>query len=258
VNRVATAQGGVSPEEKAMIYIIGLSFSVEMGLKGAWEDTIGWVATAWRGPDKTAEDRFDALVAEDYGRFLEQTPWYEYDFAGRRAQLWRDVPFSRTSMVRAVERRVEMTAEWSVKAVYAKVLRAAAGLAPADLRIRSVVRGLDDTDPATDPRITRVRDMGDGLSLIETPRYGAFTEVVLGLAGRGRTIEEIAGNRVILVTVLAPDDITLDGDRSVFSEAMQARPGWRRVGVMADVPQLARDIRTWQRQGAVVEHLYDY
>lgn len=259
-NRIAARSGGGDLQMKTMLYTIGLSFTAEMAVKGLYETTLGRLFAWLRGPERTEEDRFALRVAEDYARFLQQTPWYEYPFAAEVARLWRETSFEGPDLARKAERRLALSAEWGVKAGYAALLRKAAGLAPADLTIRSVVLGLDATDLAVDPRIAVVADLGGGRTLIETPRYRAFSEVLRGLAGRGRTVVEIAGNDRILVTALVPPgkNVDMPAADTIFALPIQSRPGWRRVGLDAEVPRLAALIGALERQGAVFEHAYDY
>ena len=96
--------------------------------------------------------------------------------------------------------------EYGTKAVYGAVIgwASATALGAAELEISTVVVGLQPGDVGHDPRITIVRELGGGHTLIRTPRYQAYTELVIALARRGRDIAEIAGNRRILITVLAP------------------------------------------------------
>ena len=260
VNRIASAQGGGPLDEKIMLYVIGLSFTGELALKGAYETTLGHVFAWLRGPERTKEDLFARHVAEDYAGFLQQTPWYEYPFATRIRQLWQEVPYTQSNPLRAGERRVALTMEWAAKAAYARLIRIAAGWAPADLRIGSVVQGLDASDLAADPRITVVHVLRGNLSLIETPRYGAFSRIVAGLADRGRQLIEIAGNHAVLVTALLPSNarIDLQGVTEIFTQPVQSQPGWRRVGLDASVPQLTELIRELKSRKAVFEHVYDY
>lgn len=260
VNRVAAAQGGSEPDEKAMLYVIGVSFTAEMAIKGAYETTIGWVFAWVRGSQKTTEDRLALAVADEYARFLGQQPWYQFPFWDQVRRLWGETPFDRSSIPRALERRFALTAEWGVKAVYAKLIAAAAGLSPAELQIESVVGELDDTDRAADPDITLVRGLDDGKQLIRTPRYAAFTQILLDLAARGRPVFEIAGNDEIFATALAPPgvEVTMPGLRLIFSDDIQSRPGWRRLGLEMAVPALSQSIAALQARSVVVEHLYDY
>ena len=108
LNRIASARGGGTFDEKAMLYMIGLSFTAELGVKGAYETTLGRAAAAIRGPQRTAEDEFARCVATEYAAFLRQTPWYDYPFAARIRQLWHDVPFG-PDAVRGTERRIALT-----------------------------------------------------------------------------------------------------------------------------------------------------
>ena len=260
----ASATGPVTIDQKVTNYIIGFSFTAEMALKGLYESTIGAV-TAWlRGPERTPEDAFALRLLDDYAAFLQQTPWYEYPFAGELARFWRETPLSGGNPVRKAERRVGLSLEYAGKAAYAAAIGFAAGYDPADLSIRSVVAGLDDSDLAADPRIVRRRELGEGASLIETPRYQAFTEILRGLGARGRSVVEIAGNRRILCTVLVPPGTAIDtpidtpGASAIFALPIQSRPGWQRVGLDAEVGRVAQLIGTVERQGAVFEHAYDY
>lgn len=153
---------------------------------------------------------------------------------------------------------------YSVKAAYAAVLRYAAGYSPAALKIKSVVAGFDQSDLDADTRITKIGDLqgqsGSKATLIETPRYRAFTEILRGFGQRHRTVLEIAGNRRILTTVIVPPGLTIevDGGREIFSLPLQARPGWRRIGLDTQVERLTAQIIDVERKGAAFEHAYDY
>lgn len=256
----ASAVGPVTIDQKVTNYIIGFSFTAEMALKGLYEKTLGAV-TAWlRGPRRTPEDEFALRLLDNYAAFLQQTPWYRFPFGAELVRFWRETPLSGGNPVRKVERRFGLSLEYAGKAVYAAAIGFVAGYDPADLTIKSVVAGLDDSDLAADRRITRLRALGDGATLIQTPRYQDFTEIVRGLGGRGRSVVEIAGNDRILCTVLLPPDrrIETPGATALFALPIQSRPGWRRVGLDAQVGQLAQLIGAVERQGAVFEHAYDY
>jgi len=259
VNRIASAQGEVDPSEKVMLYVIGLSFTAELGAKGAYETTIGRVSAWLRGTEKTTEDRLAVSVAEDYASFLQQRAWYEFPFWEQVRRLHRDTPFGHSSF-RALERRFALTSEWTVKTAYAWIIGGGAELDPAALQIESVVRGLDESDRGPGSNITLRRELGDGLALVVTPRYAAFTHILLELAAHGRQIVEIAGNDTILLTALAPQgvDLELPNTRAIFAYPVRSRPGWHRDGMLVGVPSLIQTIQELQSRGAVLEHVYDY
>lgn len=255
----ATARGTISTEVKAMLYIIGLSFAAEMAVKGAYEVTIGWLTETIRGDERTPEDRFALAVAEDYAGFLQQTPWYEYPFWSTLRKLWSDVPWDKGNLVRKLERRISLSLEYGGKALYARAIAAlAAAAGPAALRIRTVVRGLDDSDLAADPRILRIESRPDGTAVIETPRYRQLTAVLAGLASRGRNVVEISGNDDIFVTLLMPPGAPPAKGQLLITVPTHARPGWRRDGVAVKVSSLADLMRSLPASGAQFEHAYDY
>ena len=258
--RVASRSGEAGLDIKAMLYIIGLSFTAEMAIKGLYEETVGRL-TAWlRGAERTAEDRFALRHWQDYARFLRQTPWYEYPFGAELARFWRETPMTGADIIRKAERRIGLSIEYGLKAGYAAVLRQMAGLAPAELRIKTVVRGLDGSDVEAEPRIAVLRELGDNMSLIETPRYRSFTEILRGFASRGRQVIEIAGNDDILVTALVPEGVSLPAGlaEEIFALPIQSRPGWRRLGLDVRVARLTDLILALDDQGAEFEHAYDY
>ena len=258
MNRHASAQGTIDSDVKAMLYIIGVSFAAEMGVKGAYELTLGRLTEWIRGDERTPEDRFALAVADDYAKFLQQTPWYAYPFGTTLSRFWSEVPWRGGSLTRKIERRFSLTLEYGVKAVYAKALGALAGAAPAATRIRSVVRGLDESDLAADPRIQRIEARADGTVVVETPRYRELTEILRGLASRGRDVVEIAGNDDIFVTLLLPPGASSPQGERLITVPQQARPGWQRHGVAVKVGALSQLMRSLGASGAQFEHAYDY
>jgi hypothetical protein len=262
LTRVVSARGPVGTDTKVMLYTIGWSFTAELAIKGAYETTFGRLFEWLRGPGKTAEDEFVAQDMEAYAQFLRQTPWYEYPFGRRLLAFWRSTPLGGKALARKLERRVVVSLEYCTKAVYGALIGYASGraLGGADLEIHSVVRGLDGSDAAREPEMRIVRELGGGRTLIRTPRYQAYTDLLVRLARRGRDVLEIAGNHRILVTVLAPPGTLppLSGVVPLFEAPIQSRPFTRRVGLDVPVEQLAAAIRTLEPAGIAVEHVYDY
>lgn len=262
LTRVVTSRSEMGLGTKVMLYWIGWNFTADLALKGAYEKTIGRAFEWLRGADKTAEDQFAARDMQAYAAFLRQTPWYDYPFGARLAAFWRETPLGGTGLPRKLERRVVFTLEYGAKAVYSALIGFASdtALGAASLEIHTVVVGLEAGDAARDRRITIVRDLGGGRTLIRTPRHRVYTDLMIDLARRGRDIAEIAGNHRILVTVLAPKGPlpALPGATALFEVAIQSIPQRRRVGLDVSVDRLAATIRALDKGGASVEHLYDY
>lgn len=259
ITRRTTRREATPGDMKVMLYIIGVSFTAEMIVKGAWEETIGRATAWWRGPARNAEDRFAADMAARYAAFLTQTPWYAFPFAANLGRFWRETEFGSPSALRSVERRFALTAEWGVKAGYGWALGLAAGLTPADLRIRSVVAGLSPEALTAISGVTVIGPAGEGL-LIETDRYRAFTERARRITASGGRFVEIAGNRRVLVTLVVPDraaPAVPDAER-LFAVEVQARPGFSRIGLDLPVERFAEAVAAAEAGGGTLEHLYDY
>jgi hypothetical protein len=96
--------------------------------------------------------------------------------------------------------------------------------------------------------------------VIETPRYRAFTKIILSLVERKRTFWEIAGNHDIFVTILMKDETRLHfaSVRQLIEVPLQARPGWVRRGFVLPVDMLGPLAQDVQKAGAEFEHAYDY
>jgi hypothetical protein len=259
VSAIASSQGIITGDVRVMLYIIGISFTGEMGVKGLYETTIGRLTEWIRGSARTPEDSFALTTAERYATFLQQTPWYEFPFGQTLAAFWTDTPILQGSVVRSLERRFALSAEYGVKSVYAQLLAQAAALAPAALTIRSVVKDFDQSDATPDVKLIERR--ADGSAIIETPRYRAFTKIVLALVEqRRRTFTEIAGNDTILTTVLTKKEssVSVPGARELFQMPLQARVAWVRRGIVLPVSELGALAKQVHAAGAEFEHVYDY
>jgi hypothetical protein len=262
--RQASLSGPASSDQKATNYIIGFSFTVEMGLQGAYERTVG-ALTEWTAEGrKTAEDEFNLALLKEYAAFLYQTPWYRFPFWEKLEMFWQRTPF--VPSIRAVERRASLSLQYAARAAYAAVMRYVAGYDPADLTIRSVVGGLAPSDLAAIRGVKVLREVtsasGTRGVLVETARYAEFDAFVRELGRHpGASLLEVAGNRRILVTVLLPDaDATVavfDGE-PIFRLPIQSSPGLKRFGIDAPVRSLVGSVKRIEDAGYRFEHAYDY
>jgi len=248
------------PGVHVMLGVIGVSFSAENAVRGAYERTVGRLSE-WAGGYRTEEDAFARRTAREYGMFMRTVPWYEFPFRIRLAALWRETPLWGSNPVRKWERRLMLTAEYGTKAVYAWLIRAgtASVYAPEDQTIYARVEGVADSVFA-DPRIVRVKPAGPGAWIVRIPRYEAFTEIVVALARQGVRFRDIAGNDEILVTAIAPRTwrYTLPRGRLLFSERIVTDRSVKRVAVSAPVESLHTILAGLEAGGARIEHLHDY
>ena len=248
LSEASAEMGGVTTDTKMTIYTIGVSFTAELLAKAAYEETVGRIATIVRGDDRSPLDDLSAGQAASYAAFLQQTPWYKWDFAGDVDALNAEAGES----VRDTERRIALGIEFTFKSKYAGVIeQAVAGVGADELRIRSVVSGLSAEALAGVTGVTVIEDRPEG-TLIETDRYRIFTGILADLAERGAEIVEIAGNNDILFTVTS-DEAAMPG--ALYSFLRQGYGDWRHL-VVVPVSELAPALRALGE--ARLEHVHDY
>lgn len=246
VARSSGPHGGVTDSTKSMVYVIGVSFTAELLAKAAYEETLGRIATLVRGTERAPLDDLTAEQARGYAEFLQQVPWYRWDFTGAA----RALDAAATGAPRDRERRLALGLEYRAKALYADAIAAAVKGTGADaLTLRMII----DRAPAASEGITVIARRPEGVE-IETPRYRALTGLLVEMAANGVNVVEIAGNDDIMLTVLS-EDARLEGAQA--SMARQGNGDYRHL-VDVKVTDLAERLRSFERDGLRVEHVHDY
>ena len=243
-----------------MLGVIGMSFWAENVAKGLYENTIG-VLTENIGFYHTDEDLFARKTAQEYAEFIHATPWYEFPFATKLKRLWTQTPLWGPEPVRKWERRLVLSVEYTVKALYGWVigLGTRSVYQPEDLVTHA---WLDDAPERifADTRIRKVKTLGLRSYIVALPRYAAFTPVVTALVKQGVRFHDLAGNNEILLTAIAPRELDLHAMSGgiVLSEEILTNPATKRIGVRVPVRTLHVILTDLPTHGASVEHLYDY
>lgn len=250
LSKASGPHGGFPSEFKSTVYTIGVSFTAELLAKALYEETIGRAATWVRGEDRAPLDDLTAQQAAEYARFLQQVPWYQWNFT-RDAAALKD---NATEALRDRERQFAVGLEYRAKASYAKVIAAAVANVDADaLRLRMIVTGLraDDFAAFDDVDVISTRDQGIE---IDTPRYRTLTELLAQWAQAGGHFVEIAGNDDILMTVVSQDTQL---DNALLSVMRQGYGDTRHL-ILLPVRDLADTLRSLGDRGLTLEHIHDY
>jgi hypothetical protein len=242
-----------------MVSVIGTSTTVEYGLKGLYERTVGRLAEATRSGDHlTPEEKLAARAAQDYVDFIRVDPWYLFDFKTRLVQLWQ-LPLGGPDTIRRMERRFLLTSEYLVKEGYARLIKLATrSIYDAPKPVTAIVLDKAGQADAAHPEFKVVADAGAG-QLATIPRYEAFTTYSRWLAAQGFNFREIAGNRGdIVVSLRVPLDFKpATGTRLLFSQPILTRANEQRVVLAMPVAALADQVR--RETGTVrLEHIYDF
>lgn len=250
LSRTASAHGAVDTETKQMVYVIGTSFTAELALKAAYEETIGRLFAMLRGPGRAPLDDLSADQAADYAAFLQQVPWYKWPFR-KDAD---DLDSYATNQLRDKERRFALGLEYRAKGAYARVIETAvANTGQDDLTLRMIVTGAEAEDIAAYEGVRVVGRHPQGIE-IETPRYRTLTNLLQQMSTDGLDFVEIAGNDDIMMTVLSDDE---GNAHAIFGTQRQGFKDHRHL-IIVKVTELADQLRTMDATGARLEHIHDY
>lgn len=246
----SAAHGGVDGATKQMVYVIGSSFTFEMLMKGAYEETIGRMATVLRGTARAQSDDLSAEQAAAYARFLQQVAWYQWPFRDDADQLAN----AQGDTFRDKERRFSLGIEYRVKAAYADAIASAVSqVGPDELTLKLVLRNVVPTDMARYENVTLIDVLPQGL-LIQTPRYRILSNLLLEMATDGIDFVDIAGNDDIMFTAVSQD---ATHPQAFYSFARQGYGDHRHL-ITVKVTQLAETLRALQSSGLTLEHIHDY
>ena len=200
---------------KTMIYVIGVSYSVEYAIKGFYENTIGRVTEWIRGSARTPQDDYARKVLQDYAAFLYTIPWFKFPF-GEKLDGLMAISAPTPSPLRSWERNFALGAEYFVKIGYAAA-------DPEGARRRQRQRAARYHVGGGDAAAGRA---GEGAAHQAGPHAHAamaagadaalqgFDRDLKGLLDQGIPLAEIAGNHEILITVIAPKAAKLGRERT--------------------------------------------
>ena len=269
--RAARPRYAVDVGTHVMLNVIGVSTAVEYGLKGVYENTVGRLSELAMPQGGTAEDRYAAQVAADYVDLIRRRGWYEFDFGAALAGLWQ-LPATGPGILRKWERRLALSAEYGVKAGYAKVIGAgtAAGYETDALERYAVLAGgplASDAIPSAvaDSAMTglrTVRTLDRGYTLVAARRYLPLRDALLALSDQAASVRiaELSGNDRVAITGTAPRGWQPPASvRPVLAYAVPADPRFVRALLEVPVRDLLDVLAGLRREHAfVVDHVYDY
>lgn len=250
LTELAAELGEIDGPTRQLVHVIGVSFTFEMLMKAAYEETIGRAATLVRGETRTPLDVLSARQAGEYARFLQQVPWYRYDFRADATAL----EAAATEAFRDRERALALGLEHRARAAYAGVIgRAVAATGFDDLTLQMVVSGLDAATLEATDGVRVLRSLPEGLE-VETPRYRELTRLLAAWAAQGADFVDMAGNDRILFTALSDTD----SRPGALANLPRQGHGDTRHLFLVPVGELAGALRGLDAQGLRLEHVHDY
>jgi hypothetical protein len=242
-----------------MLAVIGSSFTVEYGLKGAYEKTVGRLWEAFVGGAMTDEDRYAASVAANYGAFVADRPFYEFSFASALQGLWTRTSLIGPHWLRKLERKAWLSLDYGIEALYCELITLAShAVYGVEDDVTWVI--VSDAGPnsralAGIPNVKTVRAASPDTVMVRMPRYQRFTDAATVALGRGILFREIAGNTQIVVSAVV--SATWSGDLKagevLFSSPILTNRALKRIAIRVPVSELQS-----VTAALPIEHIYDY
>lgn len=245
-----------------MVSVIGTSYTVELGVKGAYENSIGRVSEWSTDGKRTPEDDYAAKVAQDYVDFIRVYPWYEFSFWNSFKGLWSQHDADSSNRFRRWERKGFLSAGYLTKSAYGGLIKVATkaiyGDADSEMMVLTTPLVPGSYQPVAKVRV--LRQFKDGSLLLVLPRYEEFRDAIMQLSQQGVGFREIAGNGHILMTCMVPEQWQYAGQGAdlLFERPILTGKHQKRVALNITVPQLKDVVQNLRKQGIPVEHLYDF
>ncbi len=263
-DRVSMLTDGLYPansEYQVMLWVIGVSTTAEFVAKGLYENTIGRF-TRWTASADTPEDLLMVKAHRAYSDLIHYEPWYVFPFSEYAGRIWSEPAFFGENFIRKLERKLSFSLEFGFKALYAKAIGYGAQTAyeASDGLVTMHMVGDPGRLTGIDPRITVLRNFGDGDLVVTVPRWGGFTEIVPKLAAAGVRFVEISGNDEIVITALSAMDNELAPDKArLLFDSMVISPANRiRSVYVVRVEDLHVALNSMSSRNIDLEHVFDF
>jgi len=240
-----------------MLVVIGTSFTAEYAIKGAYENTIGRLTEWIGGQEPVEEDRYAAQVAQDYGSFVQDRPFYEFPFFSAFHGLWTQTSLWGPHALRKWERKMWLSLDYGIEAVYCGLIKLASHAVYGVEE--DVTYALIDNAPeaifSSLAAIHKVKSVGPDSFIIRMPRYQKFTVAAKELLSTQARFVQIAGNQQIMVTAVVSRDwqFELPAGEFLFSRDVLTDRLSKRVVLRVPVAGLGAIV-----DGLAIEHIYDY
>ena len=264
--RVTRNQYQVNWGDHLKLIARGSSMSAGYAIKGAYENTLGWLSEWSSSNELVEEDHYAAKVAQEYADFIPYHPWYEFSYMHSLYGLWTETSFNGPHVFRKWERKIILSIEYSIKAADASLVEMAASSAYGAVHpgtyvlIKNVPDSVFTTTYKNNAKVKMVKKINAQEYIAMIPHGQEFTDIVPELAKSGVQFEDAAGNSMILVTAVTPPgwSATLNEGTILFTMDILTQPDSERIAIQVPVDQLSALLQQLTNSGAEIEHVYDY
>jgi len=247
------------PTTKTILWTIAISSTIENGMIGLYEKTIGFVSELLHFRHKTAEDLYIDNVAQAYGDFLVHTPWYKFAYGDAIKGLWST--WSWTSITpRGIERRIVFTIGYSLKLAYAQVITFASQsqFGGATLATEFTVTDISLEQVAASVGVTEAETHDANIIHALAPRYRAFLPTALSLITQGATIISIQDHDRITMSIVSAQECETLSPWFLFTFPTLDQTNFKRFFYDVSVTNLTDFMVKTNACSLSIEHLYDF
>jgi hypothetical protein len=244
--------------------VLGGSFALEYAIRGTYEQTVGRLSEWTSSHELVDEDAYAARVAREYADFVYVRPFYEFAFAHALKELWKQTSFWGKHPVRKWERKLILSVDYGLEAIYAAVLEKASHLTYGveSAETYASIENAPETVFQDFPRIRKVKNIGPLAYEVTIPRYQEFTDIAVKLAKNDVHFVKIAGNDEIMLTTVGGEawhyDPAVSGVNLLFTQHLMTQAPLQRLAWECPVRSLHLVLNDAIAHGYKIEHIYDY
>jgi ubiquinone/menaquinone biosynthesis C-methylase UbiE len=223
----------------------------------------------------TAPEWYNVDSSQEYGKFIEHTPFYNFPYLNNVKNYWKifnnswrvarskqgtlallTSPYTLMSIFIGAF----MTIEYSAKALISWPIRAMYNVDPSPIKV--LIEDPLHEISNVDARINLLKEYsGTSFALVELPRNKEFFQIIEKLEKSEITLQEIAGQKEILVKVLVSDNHSipeLEGCRQEYRWKVPTKPSHSFIALTVDATKLKNVLKSLKQQDIQILHIHDF
>lgn len=262
VNRITKNRFSHNIGDHVMLYVIGTSYSLEYTIKGLYEKSVGKLTEFLSGQEPTEEDIYAQKIADQYANYITEEPWFDFSYAKALKGLWTKTSIVGPHIIRKTERKLAFSLEYSIKGMYAAVIRFGSHLAygKAPSRVYALADNIPRSFFINNKDIKLVKSINPKMAVISLPFEQPFTNSLKKIMKDNIQFKDIAGNNEILITAVTPKKWTFKNKQGevLFTVDILTQPRRQRIGIRAPTTSLLAILAYLDKNKISIEHVYPY
>ena len=227
----------------------------------------------------TSPEWLNVDTSQEYAKFIEHTPFYEYPYFQNIVVYWKVFFHSWKQAVREKGKLAILTSPYTFMNLFIGIMMSieygTKGLISVPIKwinsgkepktIKLLIK-----DPKQELNLLEncikiiERYPSVDMQLIEVPRYKEFLDIIIKLADTQITIVEIAGNKDIQLKICYKTskknflNFELNGCEKLYTWHLKTKPSYTYAALKADVKQLREIIKYCQTNDVEILYIHDF